>query len=54
MIKVLYMLFDRFFLAVDSRDLSQTDDNMYYYKGVFFGQAEFFCKHSFYEKTFVH
>ena len=45
------MLFDRFLLAVESRDLSQTDKIL---EIKFFGQAEFFGKQFFSEKTFVH
>ena len=37
--KVLYMSFDRFLLAIESRDLSQADKGIYY-KRVFFPKAE--------------
>ena len=49
---VLYISIDRFLLAVESRDLSQTDK--IFIIGSFFGQAELFGKHFFLKKTFVH
>ena len=45
---VLYMSFDMFLLAVESRDLSQTDK--IFIIGSFFGQAELFGKHFFLKK----